>query len=194
MSTVSSTVVHVNAQKGIPQILIQENCEPLHAVTCHPKRPAVVTGNQKGILKVWDYNRKLTISSRAFETEKQIQCVMFDPQGEPISLHLDTVSKKQHIYLLFLQQTNLDSWVKRFTQLLHEFGICHYIMQCKEPPFCISTGLYLAVGFSCGDVHILNPKTLQSHPEECFHYTKDAIHHITFSSDSKYLATAVSKF
>ncbi|CAK6966465.1 cilia- and flagella-associated protein 251 [Scomber scombrus] len=131
VSTASSTVVHVNAQKGVPQILMCENCEPLHAVACHPKKPDVVMGNQSGILKVWDYNQKLTICSRAFETEKQIQCVTFDPQG-----------------------------------------------------------LYLAVGFGSGAVHILDSTTLQSHPEECFHYTKDAIQHITFSSDSNYLATA----
>eukprot|EP00064_Thunnus_orientalis_P015548 superscaffoldBa00002897_g15602 len=131
VSTASSKVVHVDAQTGIPEILIHENCEPLHAIACHPKRPDVVMGNQRGILKVWDYDRKLTICSRAFETEEQIQCITFDPQG-----------------------------------------------------------LYLAVGFGSGAVHILNPTTLQSHPEECFHYTKDAIHHITFSSDSNYLATA----
>uniref|UniRef100_A0A665T596 Cilia- and flagella-associated protein 251 n=1 Tax=Echeneis naucrates TaxID=173247 RepID=A0A665T596_ECHNA len=132
VSTVSSTVVHVNAQKCIPQILLQENCGPLHAVACHPKQPAVAMGNHAGILKVWDYNSKVITGKRVFETEKQIQCITFDPQGS-----------------------------------------------------------YLAVGFGSGAVHILNPSTLQCDPMDCFHYTEHSINHITFSSDSKYLATAV---
>ncbi|XP_049434683.1 cilia- and flagella-associated protein 251 isoform X2 [Epinephelus fuscoguttatus] len=131
VSTASATVAHVNAQTGIPQILRHEDCAPICAVACHPKQPAVVMGNQRGVLKVWDYSNKTIICSRVFETERQIQCVTFDPQG-----------------------------------------------------------LYLAVGFGSGAVHILNASTLQSDPEECFHHTDDIIHHITFSLDSKYLATA----
>ncbi|XP_028434267.1 cilia- and flagella-associated protein 251 [Perca flavescens] len=129
VSTVRSTVVHVNTQNGVPQILLHEDCEPIHAVACHPKQPVVAMGSQRGVLKMWDYSNKVMICSRAFETH--IQCVTFDPQG-----------------------------------------------------------LYLAVGFGSGAVHILNPNTLKSDPEECFRYTKDSIHHITFSTDSEYLATA----
>uniref|UniRef100_A0A3Q1F350 Cilia- and flagella-associated protein 251 n=1 Tax=Acanthochromis polyacanthus TaxID=80966 RepID=A0A3Q1F350_9TELE len=131
VSTISSTVVHVNKQSHIPQILLHDNSEPLHAVACHPSQPAVVMGTQRGILKVWDYNSKVITGNRVFERETQIQCVAFDPKG-----------------------------------------------------------LYLAVGFGSGAVHIVNPSTLKSDPEECFHYTDDSISLITFSSDSKYLATA----
>ncbi|XP_026177633.1 cilia- and flagella-associated protein 251 isoform X2 [Mastacembelus armatus] len=131
VSTISSTVVHVDTKNGTSQILLHENCDPLHAVACHPKQPTVAMGSQRGILKVWDYNKKVIVCSRVFKTKEPIQCMTFDPQG-----------------------------------------------------------LYLAVGFGSGAVHILNACTLESEPEEGFHHTKDSIHHITFSSDSKYLATA----
>ncbi|KAM9391470.1 cilia- and flagella-associated protein 251 [Pholidichthys leucotaenia] len=131
VSTISSTVVHVNAQGGVLKTILQEDYEPIHTVACHPGQTTVAMGNQKGILKIWDYNNKVIIGSRFFKMEKQIRSVAFDPKG----------------------------W-------------------------------YLAVGFGNGAVHILNPNTLQSDPEEGFHYTKDSIHLIAFSSDSKYLATA----
>ncbi|XP_041644154.1 cilia- and flagella-associated protein 251 [Cheilinus undulatus] len=131
VSTFSSKVTHVNALTGTSQLLLDEDHEHLSAVACHPNQPAVAVGNHRGVLKVWDYNSKALICSRVFETEKQIQCISFDPQG-----------------------------------------------------------VYLAVGFSSGAVHILDSITLQSDPEECFHYSKAAIQHITFSTDSKYFATA----
>lgn len=39
--------------------------------------------NDSGVLKVWDYDKKVIICSRVFETETTIQCITFDPQGEP---------------------------------------------------------------------------------------------------------------
>uniref|UniRef100_A0A3Q3XA48 Cilia- and flagella-associated protein 251 n=1 Tax=Mola mola TaxID=94237 RepID=A0A3Q3XA48_MOLML len=130
VSTISSTV-HVKTHEGTAQILLNKDCKPLHAVTCHPKQTAVAMANDSGVLKVWDYDKKVIICSRVFETETTIQCITFDPQG-----------------------------------------------------------LYLAVGFGSGAVHILKSSTLQSDPEECFQYSKGGILHITFSSDSKYLAAA----
>ncbi|XP_029618803.1 cilia- and flagella-associated protein 251 isoform X1 [Salmo trutta] len=81
LSTVSSTVVHVNAQGGVLQTLLREHCEALHAVACHPQQPVVAMGSHSGILKVWDYERKVSICSRVFEKERHIQCIAYDPQG-----------------------------------------------------------------------------------------------------------------
>ena len=82
MSTISSTV-HVKTHEGTAQILLHKDCKPLHAVTCHPKQTAVAMANDSGVLKVWDYDKKVIIGSRVFETETTIQCITFDPQGEP---------------------------------------------------------------------------------------------------------------
>ena len=86
VSTITSKVMHVNTQSGIPQTLLREDYEPIHALACHPSQPAVAMGNQQGILKVLDYNSKAVIVSRFFETERDIQCVAFDSEGEPVCL------------------------------------------------------------------------------------------------------------
>lgn len=73
--------------------------------------------------------------------------------------------------------------------------IC-FVLRTPKGLFCVSLflpGLYLAAGFESGAVHILNPQTLQNGPDDWFHYSKDSIHLMAFSSDSNYLATAVRK-
>ncbi|XP_061586220.1 cilia- and flagella-associated protein 251 [Cololabis saira] len=79
VSTASLKVVHVNAQNNIQTPLLQHN--PLQVVACHPSQPAVAMGSQDGFLKVWDYKNKVIIGSRAFDTDRDIQCVTFDPKG-----------------------------------------------------------------------------------------------------------------
>lgn len=51
----------------------------------------------------------------------------------------------------------------------------------------------MAVGFAIGAVHVLDACTLQSEAEERLNYSQDCITHITFSPDSLYLATAVTR-
>ncbi|XP_072520842.1 cilia- and flagella-associated protein 251 [Salminus brasiliensis] len=81
LSTVSATLVHVNVQGSVAQSLLKEHVESLDTVACHPKQPLVAMGSHSGLLKVWDYETKTVVSSRVFHTDKQIQCIAYDPQG-----------------------------------------------------------------------------------------------------------------
>ncbi|XP_077571216.1 cilia- and flagella-associated protein 251 [Stigmatopora nigra] len=86
VSSATSTVIHVTVERGTWRVLLQENCDTIHAVACHPKKPAFVMGNQRGILKIWDYQQKRTIRKLVVEKEKEIQCVTIDPQGRYLAV------------------------------------------------------------------------------------------------------------
>ncbi|KAK3514459.1 hypothetical protein QTP70_018701 [Hemibagrus guttatus] len=81
LCTVSAAVVHVKAQSRSAQTLMKEHAEPLNAVACHPQHPLVAMGSYSGILKVWDYEQKVTVCSKIFHTDEQIHCITYDPQG-----------------------------------------------------------------------------------------------------------------
>lgn len=55
-------------------------------------------------------------------------------------------------------------------------------------------GAYLAVGFVNGAVRVLDAITLQDEIQEPFRYARDAITHIEFSHDSRFLATADAEY
>ncbi|XP_037830957.1 cilia- and flagella-associated protein 251 isoform X2 [Kryptolebias marmoratus] len=86
MSTASSKILHVNTQTSFFHTLLHENYEPLHAVACHPRQAVVAMGNQRGILKIWDYNKKVSVGCKVYRSENQIQCVAFDPKGSYLAV------------------------------------------------------------------------------------------------------------
>ncbi|KAI4889394.1 hypothetical protein NFI96_034080 [Prochilodus magdalenae] len=81
LSTVSAAVVHVKTEANLAQTVLKEHAESLDAVACHPKQPLVAMGSHCGLLKVWNYENKKVISTTVFLTDKQIQCITYDPQG-----------------------------------------------------------------------------------------------------------------
>jgi len=80
-STAGAAVVHVRPQGGSPRTLLRGHGGPLHAVACHPRGPLLATGGHSGVLKVYDYDTKLTVASRRYDSEK-IQCLTYDPRGD----------------------------------------------------------------------------------------------------------------
>lgn len=74
-------MLHVKTQSRIAQTLMKEQTEPLNAVACHPKHPVVAMGSYSGMLKVWDYERKVTVCSKILHADEQIHCITYDPQG-----------------------------------------------------------------------------------------------------------------
>ncbi|MGH0165093.1 UNVERIFIED_CONTAM: hypothetical protein FKN15_058644 [Acipenser sinensis] len=75
--------------------------------------------------------------------------------------------------------------------------ICSRIFEKENEINCLTydpKGLLIGVGFASGTVYILDALSLNNVCSEPFRYAKDAITHITFSSDSKYLATADAEF
>ncbi|XP_076843192.1 cilia- and flagella-associated protein 251 isoform X2 [Brachyhypopomus gauderio] len=80
VSTVSAAVVYVSGRGSLAQTVLREHQGPVHTVSCHPKQPLLATGGHDGMLRVWDYEQKVVISSRVFH-DQQIQCIAYDPQG-----------------------------------------------------------------------------------------------------------------
>ncbi|KAG5840230.1 hypothetical protein ANANG_G00186620 [Anguilla anguilla] len=71
--------------------------------------------------------------------------------------------------------------------------VCSRVFHKEREIQCLAydpKGFYLAVGFTCGTVCIVDAIDLQNKPEEHFRCAHDGITHIAFSRSSHYLATA----
>ncbi|KAJ8380276.1 hypothetical protein SKAU_G00010540 [Synaphobranchus kaupii] len=71
--------------------------------------------------------------------------------------------------------------------------VCSRVFHRERQIQCLAydpKGFYLAAGFTCGTVYILDAIDLQNKPEEHFRCAHDGITHIAFSRNSHYLATA----
>lgn len=58
----------------------------------------------------------------------------------------------------------------------------------------VISGALLGAGFTEGTVYILDAMSLENEISQPFKYSTTSVTHISFSHDSKYMATAVSVF
>lgn len=126
---------NVTADGTKVKVIHREHDAAIHALAAHPTQPVIVIGSYSGLLKVWNYEKKHVMVSRAFDRGNLIRCCTYSPNGA-----------------------------------------------------------YLAVGFVNGTVRVLDSITLQDEVQEPFRYARDAITHIEFSHDSKFLATADAEY
>lgn len=155
---------HVATDSTNFERIMKEAKKAVNAIACHPQEPLVAAGSHCGLLKVWDYKDTQYLVSRIF-TEAGIQCLSYDPEGIPSPV---TSPRAKH------WPSCEEKW-------------------CRERFLVRFPGYLLAAGFTDGSVYILDAISLQSICDK-FQFSKGPVTHISFSYDSKYLATAVSLF
>ncbi|XP_053376609.1 cilia- and flagella-associated protein 251-like [Mercenaria mercenaria] len=108
------------------------------------------------------------------------------------AIHALAAHPTQPIVVIGSYSGLLKAWnyEKKQVMVSRAFQRGNLIRCCSFSP----NGAYLAVGFVNGSVRILDSITLQDEVQEPFRYARDAITHIEFSHDSKYLATADAEY
>ncbi|XP_030074184.1 cilia- and flagella-associated protein 251 [Microcaecilia unicolor] len=81
VSTFDGTVLHVSTNGTELEKLMQQPHEAIHAIACHPSQSLLALGSYNGIIKLWDYKKKLHITSRVFPKWNSIQCLCYDAAG-----------------------------------------------------------------------------------------------------------------
>ncbi|XP_033747234.1 cilia- and flagella-associated protein 251-like isoform X1 [Pecten maximus] len=108
------------------------------------------------------------------------------------AIHALTAHPRQPYIVIGSYSGLLKIWdyEKKQVMVTRTFERGNLIRCCSYDP----KGAYIAVGFVNGSVRILDSITLSDEIAEPFRYARDAITHIAFSHDSKFLATADAEF
>ncbi|XP_029422473.1 cilia- and flagella-associated protein 251 [Nannospalax galili] len=135
IGTYDATVYHLTADGTKLEKLFVEPRDAVCAISCHPYQPLIAVGSICGMIKVWDYEKKKYLFSRAFEKGLGVQSLTYNPEGA-----------------------------------------------------------LLGAGFTEGTVFILDSMSLENESPEPFRYSRTSVTHVSFSHDSKYMATADVSF
>ncbi|XP_012586300.1 PREDICTED: WD repeat-containing protein 66 [Condylura cristata] len=81
IGTTDATVHHLTADGTRLEKLLVEPREAVCAISCHPYQPLLAVGSFCGVIKVWDYTRKLCLFSRVFGRRLGVQSLAYNPEG-----------------------------------------------------------------------------------------------------------------
>ena len=63
------------------ETLFVEPRDAVYAISCHPYQPLIAVGSVCGMIKVWDYEKKVYLFSRTFEKGLGVQSLSYNPEG-----------------------------------------------------------------------------------------------------------------
>ncbi|XP_028621785.1 cilia- and flagella-associated protein 251 [Grammomys surdaster] len=81
IGTFDATVYHMTVDGTKLEKLFVEPRDAVHAISCHPYQPLIAVGSVCGMIKVWDFEKKVYLFSRAFEKGLGVQCLTYNPEG-----------------------------------------------------------------------------------------------------------------
>lgn len=170
--------------------LFVEPRDAVHAISCHPYQPLIAVGSVCGMIKVWDFEKKVYLFSRAFEKGLGVQCLTYNPEGtQTLSRFRDTQRGLCPGLCVSSSPPPLSPHMQLSLSVLPKL---------PQSPFSfivlglVISGALLGAGFTEGTVYILDAMSLENESSEPFKYSKSSVSHVSFSHDSNYMATAVS--
>ncbi|KAM9099738.1 cilia- and flagella-associated protein 251 [Sarcophilus harrisii] len=81
IGTSNARVYHFTADGNKLEKVLIEPREAIHAIACHPYKPLIAIGSMCGLLKMWNYRKKMYVVSRIFDEGLGVQCLTFNPEG-----------------------------------------------------------------------------------------------------------------
>lgn len=81
IGTFDATVYHMTVDGTKLEKLFVEPRDAVYAVSCHPYQPLIAVGSVCGMIKVWDFEKKVYLFSRTFEKGLGVQCLTYNPEG-----------------------------------------------------------------------------------------------------------------
>ncbi|OBS79111.1 hypothetical protein A6R68_18519 [Neotoma lepida] len=125
IGTFDATVYHMTADGTKLEKLFVEPRIAVHAISCHPYQPLIAVGSVCGMIKVWNYEKKVYLFSRVFEKGLGVQSLTYNSEENEIpqpfrysrtsvshvsfshdSNYMATASYKDHLEVLDIHRTD----------------------------------------------------------------------------------------